>query len=308
MKYLLIIALCFSSIAHDLKVEDVVIQEVEPQELKPQQLKPKLRIRTLVGDSRMERAGDEVGNGGGLYENRLANTFLQLEDYINSALYFENFSPDELDVLLAIKRNYKNILDNTDLFFQSEDEFFSINGNPRLAMTGSKIGDPIVFNLDKLYDISPEVLKETLITIIIHEAGHLVGYEDHQFLDAIGAKVSRAANANRSIFYFNFADSSKYIETFNFSEIGISSHINLVYNDSVIDLEPYFNRVSGCNSENHYYNLHKNFRTNEVEGSLVYKCDPDSDFSEVPFVLKINEGHDQDEDKEFLNIERIFFK
>lgn len=259
-----------------------------------------------IKDVDMMRSGDEVGNGAGLYENRLASTFLEIPDFIDIALSLEIFDNREFDILIKIQSSFDRILEETSVYFKDESDIFLIDGTYKLAITGSQIGAPIIFNLDKLYMIAPGVLKETLISTLIHEIGHLMGEEDHNFLDQLGAKVSRAANAQKTIFQLNFGDSTKYIEIYNFSDAGISSHIRLIYNDKDIDLAPYFESMTGCTSQNHFYNLHKNFITGEVQGTLLYRCLDRIDFQEVPFVIKADQ--DSETKKYIMRVEKIKFE
>lgn len=77
---------------------------------------------------------------------------------------------------------------------ESHPERFFLDGRVRIAVTGSKVGSPIYINTDLLYvpqesGHSLPLSIESAVAILTHELGHHHGILDHNYLDAVGAKV-----------------------------------------------------------------------------------------------------------------------
>jgi hypothetical protein len=100
--------------------------------------------------------------------------------------------------------------------FASERErpgFFFIDGQVRIAKTGSAEGDPIFINQD-IINASSDLNTATALAILVHEYGHHYNEMEHQWLDQLGAKIKSLAQ------HFTYAldlGATKALEIFNFS-------------------------------------------------------------------------------------------
>lgn len=111
---------------------------------------------------------------------------------------FENHS---IDRLCALEAEENTILQNEEwawqrgnetceLKFASESEqpgFFLLDGQIRIAKTGSNVGDPVFINRDMIKD--GEIDIATAAAVLVHELGHHQNASNHQLLDRLGAKV-----------------------------------------------------------------------------------------------------------------------
>lgn len=150
--------------------------------------------------------GDDVGNGGGLAEKNVLHALANLDFY--SRLCLEgvqcNLSAKERQILSDILRTLPQAKENPDLIvFGSEKRSpgtFIIDGEPKVARTGSTVGHPIYVNVDMLYArnhlgyLEPINLSQA-VAILIHELGHHVSKASHLELDLLGVKVSMLLQA-----------------------------------------------------------------------------------------------------------------
>lgn len=147
--------------------------------------------------------GDQAGNGGGIVEQNFQYAHLNLGWIVRSCLTAARcVSGSEKILLEKIQRSLAQELKTKPaLIFESgatNPTRFTIGGQPRVAVTGNNIGDPIYLNLDLLYLPSSSGRVEpadvgTAIAILIHELAHHQGTystpTDEGFLDLLGAKV-----------------------------------------------------------------------------------------------------------------------
>ena len=100
---------------------------------------------------------DEVNNGGGAAEGTLTYTFLNVGKYIDLCLSSDicQISEREKEILSQIKGSLEEeFAQEKPLIFISESSnpgTFIIDGEIKIAKTGSAVGGPIYFNLDLLY-------------------------------------------------------------------------------------------------------------------------------------------------------------
>ena len=149
--------------------------------------------------------GDMVNNGGGLSEKTILFTYKNLHKYIGLCLKAEGCKLTEKQKVLlekiqaALPEEQKNA---NQLQFLSESKnpgTFIIDGEIKVAKTGSTVGSPIYVNTDMLYQkndagvYAPTVLAEA-VAILIHELGHHHGDWNHLDLDLLGVKVSLLLN------------------------------------------------------------------------------------------------------------------
>lgn len=147
--------------------------------------------------------GDQAGNGGGIVEQNFQYAHLNLGWIIRSCLSATRcVSGSEKTLLEKIALSLPAELKTKPaLIFESgstQPSRFTIGGQPRVAVTGDHVGDPIYLNLDLLYlssatgRIEPADVS-TAIAILIHELAHHQGSystpADESLLDLLGAKV-----------------------------------------------------------------------------------------------------------------------
>lgn len=146
--------------------------------------------------------GDDVGNGGGLAEKNMLVAYHHLEFYSRICLDIDScrLTRKERRVLadiLAILPK-ANRSGDTPLVFGSEKANpgqFIIDGELKIARTGSKPGTKIYINTDLLYSFNQMGQLEPMsvaqaVAVLIHEFGHHVSQMSHQDLDLLGVKVS----------------------------------------------------------------------------------------------------------------------
>jgi hypothetical protein len=142
--------------------------------------------------------GSEAGNGGGLAEKNLIYAQLHIAEYLDLCLQTNSCHLNTREKVLLEKISSSMPIElKTHLQFRSEIKdpgFFIIDGLPRIAKTGNKIGDPIYINTDLLYQKSPNSSYQTAdiplaASILVHELGHHHGEMSHTELDQLGTKI-----------------------------------------------------------------------------------------------------------------------
>jgi hypothetical protein len=144
--------------------------------------------------------GDYIGNGGGLAEKNIFFAFMNVDRYsqlcldVSSCRLTESERVILSDIMDAMKQEKKA----DPIQFASEKKqpgFFILNGEMKLAKTGSKVGTPIFVNRDMLYTrtsfgtAQPMSVADAL-AMLVHEIGHHVSSASHETLDLLGVKVS----------------------------------------------------------------------------------------------------------------------
>jgi len=165
----------------------------------------KLLNRAVIGSllifaSTSFAGGGFVNNGGGVAEKNVQYAYEKIDVYMRTCLQIDcKLSYEQKSILLKI---YNGIAQekksSTQLQFGSEQKepgSFMIDGNVRVAKTGSTIGSPIYINTDLLYTKGASGSFEATsipeaVAILIHEFGHHYGNYTHEELDLIGVRVS----------------------------------------------------------------------------------------------------------------------
>jgi len=160
-----------------------------------------LAVSSLISlSSAVTFAGGFVNNGGGLAEKNILYAYEKLETYIQLCLNSKacKLTPDQTVLLKEIASSLPQEKQSKQIFFGSERQdpgSFMIDGNVRVAKTGSKVGSPIFINADLLYtpaadkSYDPVTIPEA-VAILIHELGHHQGHHNHDELDLLGVRVS----------------------------------------------------------------------------------------------------------------------
>lgn len=139
--------------------------------------------------------GDEVRNGGGAAEGYLTFALQNLQHSIANCLTKTTCaaSDKKRDALKKISDSLVIEQKSEILKFSSQKltpGLFIINNVVRLAVTGNKVGSPIYYNLDLLYQGNQVNMNYGMaVQSLIHELGHHHNILDHDFLDRLGAEV-----------------------------------------------------------------------------------------------------------------------
>lgn len=211
-----------------------------------------LNVCLLMSFNSFAKTGDEVRNGGGLAEQYLAFALENLDVAIELCLAKPDCAKnaDGRVILAKIKAALPQEKSAKILRFDSERKnpgFFIIDNVVRLAVTGSRIGDPIYYNLDLLYQGDEVRMTFGQATqTLIHELGHHLGVLDHEALELLGAEVRSFTEGN-----INDVPYLPHLQSKGFSGIGTETrsfrsngNLSLVFSDKKVDLGRHFNKIS----------------------------------------------------------------
>lgn len=147
--------------------------------------------------------GDAGGPGGGPVEGYFAMAYGRMDEFIleTQAVDREKYSPEEMQALTSILNNLsQEKRKGTVIDFELPASEFLRWKNPcyenKIAFTPDYLaGSPIHINKSLLYDAKGKAKVEFAfaVQVMFHELGHHRGYQDHVWLDAIGAKVAARA-------------------------------------------------------------------------------------------------------------------
>ncbi|MGZ3771578.1 MAG: hypothetical protein ACXVCP_18620 [Bdellovibrio sp.] len=201
--------------------------------------------------------GSDAGNGGGLAEKNLIFAYDNLSTFLTLCLEPDHctLKADERILLEKILNAFPQE-QKTELQFISSKEkpdFFILEGQPKIAKTGNKIGDIIYINQEMLYPLNGKGEYQVIdvpmaAMILIHELGHHHGVIDHNKLDQLGNRVAN----------FLYAHSLK-AEFWNGNAALITYQLNRVHSDEDKKKLEYFDQVTlQINSE--LFNLSKDIK------------------------------------------------
>ena len=158
-------------------------------------------VSACVGLASLALAGDHINNGAGLAERNVLFAYANLEKYIGLCLDFPScrITPYERGLLERIRNAMPTERAAPEqIRFLSEREHpgtFIIDGEMKIAKTGSQVGSAIYMNLDLLYvtnaagAVTAHSLQDSVATLV-HELGHHQGERAHTVLDVLGLKVA----------------------------------------------------------------------------------------------------------------------
>lgn len=147
------------------------------------------------------RGGDLINNGGGIAEKNILYAYAKLDGFLHLCLNSEacKLTAPEKEILKKISDGLAEEKKSTNQIVMASERktpgLFMIDGNIRVAKTGSSVGSPILINVDLLYtkdadgQIEPISVPEA-VAIIVHEFGHHYGSYSHEELDLLSIKVS----------------------------------------------------------------------------------------------------------------------
>lgn len=144
-----------------------------------------------------------VRNGSNLTNQMLYLSLLQLETTLEELIKNQSnqFTAEELRVLNAIKKEMPTELRNEQIIELSDERAkFVIDGDEKVAYTSDNVGAVIYVNASLLEHLAEEGHRsiptyQQTIQLLVHELGHHHKIENHSWLDQLGAKVSRLAQA-----------------------------------------------------------------------------------------------------------------
>lgn len=158
-------------------------------------------IALLLSSVSANAGGDLVNNGGGLAEKNVMYAYQKLDSYLRLCLgsAFCKIDTEQKVILEQILAGLPQEKENANqIKFASEKNqpgFFIIDGEVKVAKTGSKVGSPIYINTDLIYTKNemgfyiPASISEA-VAILVHELGHHYGSYDHGDLDLLGIRVA----------------------------------------------------------------------------------------------------------------------
>ncbi len=158
-------------------------------------------ISILLSASFAHAGGDLVNNGGGIAEKNILYAFQKLDTYIKLCLSSDFCKIDSSQRMILEQINAglpQEKMINDQIQFASEKSrpgFFIIEGEVKVAKTGSQVGSPIFINVDMLYTKNelgyyiPASVSES-VAILVHELGHHYGNNSHTALDLTGVRVA----------------------------------------------------------------------------------------------------------------------
>jgi hypothetical protein len=146
--------------------------------------------------------GDDIGNGGGIAEKNFLIALSSLESYSNICLELDacrlDLSEKKVlsDIIKAMPEERKVAELLQFVSGKAQPGFFVINGEMKVAKTGSVIGTPIYLNTDLIYfqnsfGTTEAVSIPMALGILLHELGHHVSVQTHAQLDSMGVKVAQ---------------------------------------------------------------------------------------------------------------------
>ncbi|MBY0554714.1 hypothetical protein K2P97_09305 [bacterium] len=156
---------------------------------------------TLIYSSLSFAGGDLINNGGGIAEKNIMFAYQKLDTYLKLCLSSDFCKVDKTQkqILEQIAAGLAEEKQNpSQIQFASEKNqkgFFIIDGEVKIAKTGSRIGSTIYINTDMLYTKNemgyyiPMSIGEAA-AVLVHELGHHYGDYSHTDLDLVGVRVA----------------------------------------------------------------------------------------------------------------------
>ena len=199
--------------------------------------------------------GDLVNNGGGLAEKNFYYAHEKLKQNIQLCLGsdFCKLESNQRVILTKILIGLPNE-SISSLQFASERKqpgFFKIDGEIKVAKTGSLVNSPIYINLDMIYTknemgfyIPLSVPDAT--AILIHELGHHYGSFSHSDLDVLGVKVASMMNKKTHNTPLLPWSSQIALTVFNPDVDQTFPDILLYAEDTVVDLTKEYKKIAFC--------------------------------------------------------------
>lgn len=237
-------AVLFCTLSLHAKVEPIPLKKVDT-------------ANQLNKLSKIAMGGDLVNNGGGIAEKNILFAYQKLDTFITLCLTsdFCKIDKNQRTILEQILAGLTEERQNTEqIQFASENNqkgFFIIDGEVKVAKTGSKIGSPIYINVDLIYTQNemgyyiPASISDA-VAILVHELGHHYGNYSHTDLDLIGVRVAlmlQHKTYNTPLLPWSQQISATIINP----NVGDTYPAILLYiEDQVIDISEHFKNTVNC--------------------------------------------------------------
>jgi hypothetical protein len=209
--------------------------------------------------------GQETQNGGGAAEQTFAYALTVLKPLYQMCLAVDDCVKvkEQRAILQKIHDSMDQELASPALlrFAATWWPEFMRDGQVRVAVTGSKVGDTIYLNRDLIYSrrgtaLIPYSVSEAL-SLLTHELGHHQGEKDHELLDMLGANVRAFFDQSKEtlvldLFANRFASSDIRLNVFHtrqtFTPYAYTSAFWLSVGESFFDLNPDIKRQMSCDA------------------------------------------------------------
>lgn len=209
--------------------------------------------------------GQETQNGGGAAEQTFAYALTVLKPLYQMCLAVDDCVrvKERREILQKIHDSMDEELASPALlrFAPTWWPDFMRDGQVRVAVTGSKVGDTIYLNRDMIYTRSGDVLVpyslSEAVSLLTHELGHHQGEKDHELLDMLGANVRAFFDKSKETividpFASRFAGTDIRLNVFHTRETKVPhAHLStfwLSVGEYFFDLNPDIRRQLNCNS------------------------------------------------------------
>lgn len=217
--------------------------------------------------------GDEVGNGAGLIENRIINIYHNIDRYIAAALEHGDFRDSEIEDLSKILIHWSTIENETIVQFSEDQSFFEIDGDVKIAVTGLELDSPIFLNSTLINTLEASEYYEAMVSVLVHELGHKVGILDHNYLDALGSKVSRSTLKSQQFYFLDILNRENFVEVVSFHSSDLSDKIILNLEGQTYNISEYIDEQGVCNGTYEAFNFHTDPSTQNFSGLILFNCE-----------------------------------
>jgi len=211
---------------------------------------------TVLSTQSVFAGGDHVNNGGGLAEKNVMYAYEKLEGYIKLCLASDTckLNPTQQFILQKIYDGLAQDKNPNQLSFSSEKNNpgrFIIDGNVRVAKTGSAVGSPIMINVDLLYNKNQSGSYEAMsipeaVAVLVHEFGHHYGNYSHEELDLIGVRVSLLLQSKAISTPLVPWRSDVSMTVLNQDATGLFPEVLLYVGNDIIDISHYYKAEIEC--------------------------------------------------------------
>ena len=195
-------------------------------------MKNLIYIFILLSTKIFAGGGDIVGNGGGIAEANFVHAFTNLSKIIQTCINTQscpNLSESNFTLLTSIEEisrdNFRKIeklkfvkADKNPGLFETED-----SDEVRLAVTGLSEDAPIYINLDLLYKTVngksiPAIDVGEIVSILVHESGHNIGFHNHSILDYLGSIIRDYISQKHNSYQYHLEDMDFELNLINYPE------------------------------------------------------------------------------------------
>lgn len=232
-------------------------------------MKNLIYISILLSSKLFAGGGDIVGNGGGIAEANFIHAFTNLSKIIQTCIQTQScnsLTHENLELLGSIeelsRNNYKKIEKLNFVKAKKHPGLFETNDSDeiRLAVTGLKEDSPIYINLDLLYETvngkSVPVLNiGEIVSILVHETGHNVGFHNHSILDFLGSIVRDFISQKHNTFEYQIENMTFELNLINYPDYLTLDQFWVSWGDESRDITEIIHRNYFCDDGSKPYGI-----------------------------------------------------